>query len=243
MKLIAVIQARMGSSRLPGKVLADIAGRSMLEHVFDRVRCVSGLHEVVVATTMAPGDQAIVKECGHIGAPVFRGSENDVLDRYVRASRRYNADAVVRVTADCPLLDPSESDRVVQAFLASSIDLAANDLKPTYPVGLGTEVIRASALEAAWREAKEAYERQHVTPFILHRPERFRLVNVASPSDYSHLRWTVDTHEDLDFVRALFARLEGSEIFGWREVLGVLAREPALLGLNRDVRQKAMEEC
>ena len=180
MKQVAVIQARMGSSRLPGKVLADIEGQSMLGRVVERVRRIPGLCEVVVATTVAPQDDIIVEECGRICAPVFRGSEDDVLERYHCASLAHKAEAVVRVTSDCPLVDPFESGKVVDAFLAEAPDLAANDLKATYPLGLGTEVISAAVLDLAWREATKEYESQHVTPYIFQHPERFRLVNVES---------------------------------------------------------------
>jgi len=243
MRLVAIIQARMGSTRLPGKVLAEIEGTPMLEHVVERVRRIAGVNEVVVATTSSPRDEPIANSCDHMGAPVFRGSENDVLDRYWRACQTFDADAVVRITSDCPLIDPGESSRVVDVFLKQAPDLAANDLIPSYPDGLGTEVMTAAALETAWREAKEPYERQHVAPYIYRHPERFRLVNVAAPSDYSHLRWTVDTQQDLDFVRAVYARLGGNGIFDWHAVLDLLAREPALLELNGDIREKALEEC
>jgi spore coat polysaccharide biosynthesis protein SpsF len=233
----------MGSTRLPGKVLAGIEGRPMLEHVVQRARHIAGVSEVVVATTTSPRDEPVVTSCDRIGAPVFRGSENDVLDRYRRACQIFHADAVVRITSDCPLIDPGESGRVVNVFVGQAPDLAANDLIPSYPNGLGTEVMTAAALETAWRESKEPYERQHVAPYIYQHPNRFHLVNVAAPSDYSHLRWTVDTPQDLDFVRAVYARLGRNGIFDWREVLDLLATEPALLELNGDIREKALEEC
>lgn len=233
----------MGSTRLPGKVLAKIAGRSMLEHVVKRVRRVRGVSEVVVATTASPRDEVIIQECGHINAPVFRGSESDVLDRHYRAAREWNAEGIVRISADCPLVDPGESGRVVAAFLAEAADLAANDLTASYPVGLGTEVMTAAALELAWRDATQDYERTHVTPYMFQHAERFRLVNVAAPADYSRLRWTVDSREDLEFVRAVYDRLDGSGVFDWHAVLSLLAREPGLYELNRHIRQKTLLEC
>jgi spore coat polysaccharide biosynthesis protein SpsF len=241
MKIVAIVQARVGSSRLPGKVLADIAGQSMLGRVIERVRRIPGLSEVVVATTLAPEDEAIVEECGRIGAPFFRGSENDVLDRYYCACKEHEADAVVRITSDCPLIDPVESAKVVDAFLAQAADLAANDIKNTYPIGLGTEVIARKALLQAWSHATKPYERQHVTPYIYQHPEQFHLVSVEALSDHGNLRWTVDTPPDLEFVRAVYARLGGS--FGWHDVLSLLEREPDLIEINRHIRQKAIEEC
>jgi len=243
MRLVAIVQARMGSTRLPGKVLAAIEGKPMLERVVERARRVARFEEVVVATTVLPQDEPIVGLCRRIGVPVFRGSENDVLDRYCRASQTFAADAVVRITSDCPLIDPGESSRVVDAFLEQAPDFAANDLVLSYPDGLATEVMTAAALETAWREAKQPYERQHVAPYIYQHPDRFRLVNVAAPADYSHLRWTVDTQQDLNFVRAIYAHLGGGGMFDWRQVVDLLASEPALLALNSGIRRKALEEC
>ena len=217
MKIVAIVQARMGSSRLPGKVLADIGGQSMLSRVIERVRRIGRLSEVVVATTLAPEDDAIIEECGRIGAPFFRGSENDVLDRYYGACREREADAVVRITSDCPLIDPVESGKVVDVFLAQAADLAANDIKTTYPLGLGTEVIARKALHLAWSNATKPYERQHVTPYIYQHPEQFHLVSAEAPANHGNLRWTVDTPPDLEFVRAVYARLGGS--FDWHDVL------------------------
>jgi spore coat polysaccharide biosynthesis protein SpsF len=213
----------------------------MLSRVIERVRRIPGLSEVVVATTLAPEDEAIVEECGRIGAPFFRGSENDVLDRYDCASKEHGADAVVRITSDCPLIDPVESGKVVDAFLAEAADLAANDIITTYPLGLGTEVVARQALHFAWSHATKPYERQHVTPYIYQHPEQFHLVSVESPSNHGSLRWTVDTPRDLEFVRAVYARLAGG--FCWRDVLSLLEREPGLTEINRHIRQKALEEC
>jgi spore coat polysaccharide biosynthesis protein SpsF len=163
------------------------------------------------------------------------------LDRYYCACKEHEADAVVRITSDCPLIDPVESGKVVDAFETQAADLAANDIKATYPLGLGTEVVSCKALHLAWRQATKPYERQHVTPYIYQHPEQFRLVNVESPSNYSSLRWTVDTPADLEFVRSVFARLDGD--FCWHDVLSLLEREPGLIEINRNVRQKAIEEC
>jgi|SRR5579871_1162092 len=232
----------MSSTRLPGKALADIAGKPMLERVVERTRRIAGLREVVVATAVSANDERIVKECRRLDTAVFRGSEEDVLDRYWQACRRWKADAVVRICSDCPLIDAGESTRVVDAFVAQQPDLAANDLEPSYPVGLGTEVISARALETAWREAVLPYERQHVAPFIYRHPERFQLLNVAAPGDYSRMRWTVDTREDLEFARAVYTRLNRDGLFDWRAVLDLVEREPELAALNAKVRQKAIEE-
>ncbi len=242
MKPIAIIQARMGSTRLPGKVLMDIGGRSMLARVVERTRqskCVDG---TIVAATTNPQDEALVSECRNLAVPLFRGSEDDVLDRYYRAAIEHDADPVVRITSDCPLLDSQVVDQVVASFVETSPDYASNVTSRTFPLGLDVEVVSREALDRAWREADKSYERVHVTPYINRHPERFRLATVSAGQDYSGYRWTVDTPEDLAFVRAVYARLGRNGRFGWRDVLALVRREPGLIELNRGVRQKALEE-
>ena len=242
MRRVAIIQARMGSTRLPGKVLADIGGRTMLGRVVARARRASTLDEVVVATSTLPEDEAVAREAARLGAPVFRGSEQDVLDRYHEAAREFRADVVVRITSDCPLIEPEVVDRVGAEFARAAADYASNNMPQTYPRGLDVEVVTADALARAWREAREPYQRVHVTPYIYQHPELFRLLPVVAGRDYSGHRWTVDTPEDLAFVRAVYERLGDSDLVSWRDVLALLEREPELAGLNRHVRQKALEE-
>ena len=242
MKVIALIQARMGSARLPGKVLADVAGRPMLERVCDRVARAARVDQLLVATTNDPDDRAIVAECDRLDVAWFRGSEQDVLDRYHRAATACGADAVVRITADCPLIDPDVIDRVVYAFLQRRPDYASNTLRRTWPRGLDTEVITAAALARASREATEPYQRIHVTPYIYRHPESFRLLSVTGSEDCGDQRWTVDTPADIEFVRAVYRRLGHDETFSWFDVRQLLAREPALAELNRHVRQKQFVE-
>jgi spore coat polysaccharide biosynthesis protein SpsF len=161
MNIVAVIQARMGSTRLPGKVLRDIGGKTMLARVVRRMQCAASLSQVVVATTTSPADKAIVAECERLGIPAFRGDEQDVLDRYYQAAQAHRADVVVRVTSDCPLIDPGVVDEVVRAFLDAEPDYASNTLERTYPRGLDTEVMTMAALARAWREAQEPYQHAH----------------------------------------------------------------------------------
>jgi spore coat polysaccharide biosynthesis protein SpsF len=193
MKVVAIIQARMGSTRLPGKVLRDIAGETMLARVVRRVQLARMPDAVVVATTLAPFDDAIVAECVRLGVPAFRGSEQDVLDRYWQATCTHQADVIVRITADCPLIDPRLVDYVVAAFLEGQPDYASNVLERTYPRGLDTEVMAQTTLEQAWQQAGQLYQRAHVTPYIYQNPNRFRLLPVKAEADHSYLRWTVDT--------------------------------------------------
>jgi spore coat polysaccharide biosynthesis protein SpsF len=240
-KVIAIIQARMGSTRLPGKVLADIHGHPMLWYVVERTRAAVSLDEIVVATTTEPADEAIVAFCTEYGVRCFRGSEHDVLDRYYYAARQNSAEAVVRITSDCPLIDARVVDQTVRAFLADKPDYASNCVVRTYPRGLDTEVVSFPALERAWREARKSYERSHVTPYIRENPGRFKILSVTGAEDYSVHRWTVDTPEDLEFVRAVYARM-GSWRFLWNDVLKLLDREPELIALNRSIAQKALQE-
>jgi spore coat polysaccharide biosynthesis protein SpsF len=238
-KVVAIIQARMGSTRLPGKVLAEIHGHPMLWHVVQRTRAAKTLDEVIVATTTQPADDAIVAFCREHSVSCFRGSENDVLDRYYRAALQQNADAVVRITSDCPLIDPEIIDKTVRAFLLERPDYASNGLVRTYPRGLDTEIMTFQALELAWREARQPYEHSHVTPYLYETPGKFRVLSVTADQDYSACRWTVDTPEDLEFVRAVYARF-ASENFLWSDILKLLEREPELAEINRSITQKAL---
>ncbi len=233
--IAAIVQARMGSRRLPGKTLADIAGRPMLKRLVERARRIDGVDAVIIATTDQSADDAIVAFAESAGLPVHRGSESDVLDRVHGAAARFDATVIVRVTPDCPLLDPAVAGRVLARFRESGggLDYVSNTQPPTFPDGQDTEVFSFSALDTAWREARLASEREHVTPFIWKQPRRFRLANVRHDEDLSVLRWTVDEPADLEFVRAVYRRLGAEQPFGMDDVLALLEREPALLDLNR----------
>jgi spore coat polysaccharide biosynthesis protein SpsF len=239
MRCLGIIQARMGSERLPGKVLRPLLARPMLDHVLRRAAAVPGVEQTIVATSTAPIDDRIEEWGAAAGVTVFRGSEDDVLDRYVQAALPHSPTAVMRITADCPLLDPEVSQRVLDAFWRHwpAVDYAVN---VGYPRGLDTEVVSLDALGRAHTDARDAREREHVTLHIWRRPEIFRVLEVRSDGpDLSGLRWTVDTEEDFAFVQAVFEQLGDSD-FGWEGVLGLVTRHPALAELNRHVRQK---EC
>jgi glutamate-1-semialdehyde-2,1-aminomutase len=223
----------MGSSRLPGKVLADIEGEAMLGRIVSRLQRARAIQRVIVATSTSKGDDAITLFCKARGVEVFRGSEADVLDRFFQAAKHYAADPVVRITGDCPLIDPEIVDRVVTSYLADGCDYASNTLLSTYPDGLDTEVFSFAALEIAWREARRTPDREHVTPYI-RGSKRFKLHSVGSELGVSAglLRWTVDEPPDLEFVRGVYARLGSQKMFGWREVLSLLDRDADLARLN-----------
>ncbi len=246
LRTIAIVQARMGSSRLPGKVLLDIAGEPMLVRVVERVRRAGSVDLVVVATTTGAEDNPLADLCLERGYPVYRGSLHDVLDRFYQAARAHLADVIVRITADCPLIDPHVIDDTVQAFLSSGADFAANRLPPpwqrTYPIGLDVEVCTFEALEKAWENADQAHEREHVMPFLYAQEGRFNVLLVDHEPDFGSLRWTVDTAEDLELVRQIYARFPGQDDFSWKEVLDLVLREPELSRINAQVRHKSVKE-
>ena len=239
-RTVAIIQARTGSTRLPGKVLRQVLGVPILTHVVDRTRRARLLDEVVVATTRLPADDAIEVLARESGWPVVRGSEVDLLDRYLQAARAHQADVVVRITSDCPLIDPAVIDDVVQTLTDSRVDYASNSLEPrTFPRGLDVEAVRRAALERAGVEDASAAWREHATPYIYRHPELFRLERVASPDDASAERWCVDTAEDLELVKRIFEAI-GNATFGWREALAAVRAHPEWSALNRDVVQKSV---
>lgn len=232
--IVAIVQARIGSSRLPGKTIADVAGRPLLWHVVDRVRRAKRIDLVVVATTDKSTDDAIAELCEREKIPCFRGDEQDVLDRFYAAARAYHADTVARITADCPLIDPEVIDKVVARFAQGDCDYAANVLRYTYPDGLDTEVFSFAVLERAWREARKPSEREHVTPYL--RAGSFRTANVESdaPVPMGAYRWTVDRASDLEFVRQVYGALAENESFGYRDVFRLLKERPELATIQAE---------
>ncbi|MBI4523174.1 MAG: glycosyltransferase family protein [Deltaproteobacteria bacterium] len=238
MKRVIIIQARVGSTRLPGKVLSDLAGEPMLARVIARSRRATKIDDFVIATTTKPEDDAIVKMCTIHSWPCFRGSEDDLLDRYYKAALQHKADVVVRITSDCPLIEPQVLDLVAGEFLIGSLDYASNALPPrTFPRGLDVEVLAFEALERAWREDTNSAWREHVTPYIYRHPESFRIKAVLNDFDFSFLRWTVDTREDLELVQRIYSHF-GHDEFSWRNVLELLAKHSSWLDLNRRIAQK-----
>ena len=232
MLIAAIIQARMGSTRLPGKVMADLRGQPLVDRVVGRARQAASLDAVVVATSDHASDDILAAHCAARAIPCFRGSQDDVLDRYYRAAEQTEATVVVRLTADCPMLDPGVIDRVVATFRSGGFDYVSNVLEPSYPDGLDVEVFGRKALDRAWREAALRSDREHVTPFIWRQPDRFRLGSERHAEDLSALRWTVDEPQDLEFVRRVYQRLD-PERFDMADVLAVLRDCPDLAALNR----------
>ena len=204
---VAIVQARMGSTRLPGKVLADLCGAPLLQRQLERVHRATSLDRVVVATSTNETDLPIAELCESLDVPCFRGDLNDVLARFLGAINEFDPEVVVRITADCPLISPSVIDSIVQSFFESNCDYLSNTLDPTFPDGVDVEVIRARALRALARLDTDTHEREHVTLGIYRRPEQFVVRNFTGNPDLSNLRWTVDSPEDLEFVRWVYTEL------------------------------------
>ncbi|MED1872999.1 glycosyltransferase family protein [Brevibacillus borstelensis] len=241
MRNVAIIQARMGSTRLPGKVLKTLVDKSVLAHVVDRAQAIDGIDEVVVATTTNAEDDAIVEETKRLGAAFYRGSETDVLARYYEAARAYQADVVMRITSDCPLLDPEVSGLVLRNFHAEdTFDYVSNTLERSYPRGLDTEVFTFDALTTAFMEAKEYHQREHVTPYLYENSLRFHCKSVRSETDYSRYRWTLDTPEDWELIVRMYEHLyEPDKLFAWKDSLALMERYPELATINEHILQKS----
>ncbi|WP_126444173.1 cytidylyltransferase domain-containing protein [Sulfuricystis multivorans] len=238
--ILAILQARASSTRLPRKVLAPILGAPMLARQLERLAHCGEIDRLVVATSVEPGDDEIVALCRQRGVECYRGSLDDVLDRFYRAATRHRPEQVVRLTGDCPLADPALIDELIRFHCHEGFDYSSNCHEPSLPDGLDAEIIRMAVLETAWREACLPSEREHVTPFIRNHPERFRIGLWKNPVDLSRLRWTVDEPADLDFVRAVYEALYPHHPrFGMQDVLELLARKPELVAINAGLRRNA----
>ena len=247
MKVAAIIQARMGSTRLPGKILEPICGKPLLQHVVERIKKVQKIDEIVIATTTSERDNVLANEVARIQEiGIFRGSEEDVLDRYYRVAQKAGAEVIIRITSDCPLIDPVVIDAMIEIFLKritekAPIDYLSNTLVRTFPRGLDAEVFSFAALEKAFCEAKEGYQREHVTPYIWQNPDIFKQECFKNEEDLSFHRWTVDEVEDLRLVREIYKELyRGGHCFLLKEVVDLFRRQPQLLDINAHIRQKEL---
>ena len=242
MNVVAIIQARMGSTRLPGKVLKPLAGQPMIDHVVARAQCIPGVNEVVVATSTLEKEKPLVSHLKNQSVAVFRGSEEDVLERYYQAASEYDADVVVRITADCPLLSPQVSGRVMRTLQEKrdEVDYVSNTLVRTFPRGLDTEAFFFETLERTHQEASKLRDREHVTRYVRNHSDRFRLADVESDVDNSYLRWTVDEEDDLQLVRQVYDQLykPDDSAFEYEDVLRLIEEKPELKRINEHVAQK-----
>jgi spore coat polysaccharide biosynthesis protein SpsF len=282
-RVIAIIQGRMSSSRLPGKILVDIAGQPMLQRVFVRTSRAATVTETVFATTTDPSDDPVAEYCDFSGIPFTRGSLYNVLDRYYQTAKQAKADVIVRITADCPVIDPALIDDAVNAIwgrfegmpnpldsinrplfpdeLAFAADFVCNRLPPpfhrTYPIGLDVEVCTFIALQQAWKEAKEPQHREHAMPYFYEgvelnkinrrleyglSPRGYRIALLHHTTNFGEYRWTVDTLEDLEFIRQVYSRFDGRDNFTWKDVLDLVHNEPELMQINAGVRHNTLND-
>jgi len=238
-KILGIIQARMGSTRLPGKMMKIIEGKPLIWHVVSRVKEANTINQIVIATTEKKDDKILLKKAEEYGIEGFVGSENDVLDRFFKAAKKYNGDIIVRLTGDCPLLDPRVIDKVIKIYLDNGYDYVSNVLKPTYPDGLDVEVFSFNTLEKVWKEAELTSDREHVTTYIRNtRPDKFKTKNVENDKDLSNLRWTVDQEKDLKFVRKIYSNLSDKKFpFYMEDILKLLNKNPELKKINTGIQR------
>ncbi|MCD4782201.1 MAG: glycosyltransferase family protein [Candidatus Eremiobacteraeota bacterium] len=239
MKIVAIVQARMGSTRLLGKVMIDICGKAMLLHIIDRLKACELLDEIVIATTVSNKDDVIFGAVSDYDKSIglFRGPEENVLERYYLAAKNTNADIIVRITSDDLLIDPSVIDNVIREFLSNDCDYVSNSLNKTFPLGLDAEVFSFKTLERAYHNASQDYEREHVTPYIIENPDKFKLFNVANDINLSHQRWTLDTEEDFEFINAVYNKIYSKkQMFFMGDILKLLELE--LININKHIEQK-----
>jgi len=241
-RVVLIVQARVGSTRLPGKVLRELAGKPMLERELERLKRCERIDAFVLATSDRAEDDAVGEIGKRAGFEIFRGSEEDVLDRYSRAAKAAKADVVVRVTGDCPLHDPEVVDLVVARFLEQGVEYAKTP--ENYPEGLDTEVCSFEALAISSSEARLPSEREHVTLFVRNHPERFRVDAPWTLGDFDHssYHWSVDTEDDFRFVEAVYARLGDDTLFHMKDVLALIAKEPQLLKLTSGTGYEGLEK-
>ena len=238
MKVVVIIQARMGSTRLPGKVLMPLMGKPSIQHVIERAKLIPDISKVVIATSKLPKDDRLVEFCESIDVSVFRGSENDVLNRYYEAAIFYKADVVVWITGDCPLIDPIESGIVVKKLLNGGADYVSNVLHPKLPDGLDTEAFTIVTLKKTWKCATKKADREHVSLYIHSNPKKFKIESVSYDVDYGIYRLTLDEMADYELLKKVFDILEKNNQFGYlNELVSILKKNPDLMSINSNYKR------
>lgn len=247
MKIAAIIQARFGSTRLPGKIFLELCGKPMLQHVVDRLKYSKRITDIVVATTIHKEDDKVQQFCEQNNILFYRGSSEDVLSRYYEAAKKINTDIIIRITSDCPLIDPVVLDKMIDEYIkinkTQKLDYLSNTIERTFPRGLDTEIFLFNVLEKAYNEATELPEREHVTPYIYKHPELFALKNFINEKDFSFYRWTVDTIEDFQLIETIYNELYNpGKIFLLKDVLNLFEKKPELMKINQNISQKSLGE-
>ncbi len=242
MMVNAIIQARCGSTRFPNKVFADIDGKPLIWHVVNRLRYANKIDGIVVATTVDTNDNIIEEWCKTEHINCFRGSEEDVLNRYYCASLAYPSEIIVRITADDPFKEPKVIDAVIMKVIDESADLATNNYPPSYPEGLDCEAFTFRVLEDMEKNAQSAFEREHVTQYVYHNSNKYKIANVVSERQLSSYRWTIDNQEDYEMVKAIYAKRkkENQGILLMDEILEILEKNPDISVINSQVKRSAM---
>ena len=243
MKVVCTIEARMRSTRLPGKVLAPILGKPSLELMIERLRRAKRVDAIVIATTDNPADQPIEDLARRLGVGFFRGSEEDVMDRVLKAAWQAEADVIVETTGDCPVIDPEVIDRVIETFMTNNLDYCSNVIERTYPRGMDVEVFWYRHLEETAQATTDPTDREHVSTFFYKHADRYRRLNVAGslPPDAVELRLTVDTPQDLDLITRIYEALyPGKTDFSLQDILDLVRRRPELKDINRDIKHKSV---
>ncbi|MDD5031513.1 MAG: glycosyltransferase family protein [Patescibacteria group bacterium] len=254
-KNLCIIQARYGSNRLPGKVLLPLGGKTVIEQVISRVGQAKkidhrqgGTGKIILATTTKEEDDALEKICPKAGVDCFRGSEDDVLDRYYQAAKKFKAENIIRITGDCPLIDPEIIDKVVDLYEKSGVDYATNVIPPTFPDGLDTEIFSFAALEKAWRETNLASQREHVTIYLWQNPEIFKQIHLKNDINLSKRRWVLDNPEDYEFMKLVYSKLYPAKPnFNLADLLKFFADNPEIEKINNMIKRneglkKSLEE-
>lgn len=243
LKVAAIIQARMGSTRLPGKILKTVNGKTLLEYQIERVKQAKTIDQIIIATTVKESEQPIVELCDKIGIEYYRGSEEDVLSRYYETAQTFGADVIVRLTSDCPIIDPEVIDKVVNQYLdnQSTVDYVSNTLERTYPRGLDTEVFSFAALTKAYHEAILPRDKEHVTVYFYTNPDLFKLQGLKNDQDYGSYRWTVDTEEDFELIQLILNELYNpNKTFLLEDVIKLITEHPEWNEINAHIEQKKL---
>ncbi len=236
-KTTMMIQARVGSSRLPRKVLAKIQNKPMIWHVINRAKKVKNVKQIVLLTTTKNSEQALLQIAKKKNILGYAGSELDVLDRFYKASLEFSADPIIRITGDCPLIDPLLIEKMIEFYNNNNYDLISNTIIPTFPDGLDTSVFSFSVLKKTWKNAKLKSEREHVVPYIIKNKQKFKIFNYKNSQDLSHLRWTVDEKADLKFVRKIYSLMKPKKIFYTENILHLIRKNPSLLKINSRIKR------